>query len=350
MSILSQLQTIFSSPSYTDRISAETQAEITKNGFGNNAKYAPDQYNEIYSNLLDMVAKIQNFGYEYAGIDLSRFSKGFLAYGDAIIDNFIDIADQGNIPKLINSEKDNDGVTTVDPYTIKWANLKTGYYVGDYDLQYQVTTTIDRVKKAFISEAGITNFISLCKNVLPESLKLDRFLIFRNMLASDEIYATSKEFTVAPMSADEPVFTAEQAMTIISQIRNYAYALENNNTKYNRMGVHSNTPTKQRILFINTGVYNALATAMKNVYHNEIDFGVGEVILIPDFGEKAVESGQFASIVDERGLYLYDTLEPYEWTIWNGKGLYWNTFLSYRGKIAYALHRNSVRFTLKESA
>ena len=101
---------------------------------------------------------------------------------------------------------------------------------------------------------------------------------------------------------------------------------------------------------LNTGVYNALATAMKNVYHNEIDFGVGEVILIPDFGEKAVESGQFASIVDERGLYLYDTLEPYEWTIWNGKGLYWNTFLSYRGKIAYALHRNSVRFTLKESA
>lgn len=349
MSMLSQLATIFSSPSYADRISAATRQQIATNGFGTNGAYEPDQYNEIYGNLLNMVAKIQNFGFTFAGIDFQRFSKGFLAYGDAIIDNFIDIADQGNIPKLINAAGDNSGVTTVDPYTIKWANVLTGYYVGDYDLQYQFTTKIDQVKKAFISEAGITNFVSICKNVLPESLKFDRYLICRNLLASSAIYKVSKTFTVTPVNENEPVFSADQAMTIISQIRNYAYALENNNTIYNRMGAHSNTETRHRILFINKGIYNALATAMKNVYHNEIDFGVGEVILIPDFGETALTSGQFACIVDDRGLMLYDTLEPYEWTIWNGKGLYWNTFLSYRGKIAYGLHRNAVRFLLAEA-
>lgn len=350
MSILSELAGIFSSPSYADRISEATRNKISANGFGTDGKYEPDEYNEIYSNLLNMVSKIQNFGFTYAGLDLQRYSKGFIAYGDAIIDNFIDIADQGNIPKLINSDGTNNGVTTTDPYKIKWANVFTGYYVGDYDLQYQVTTKIDQVKKAFISEAGITNFVAECRNVLPESLKLDRYLIFRNMLASENIYKVSKTFTVTPVNANEPVFSADQAMTIISQIRNYAYALANNNTTYNRMGVHSNTETENRILFINTGIYNALATAMKNVYHNEIDFGVGRVELIPDFGETALTSGQFACIVDERGLYLFDTLEPYEWTIWTGEGLYWNTFLSYRGKIAYALHRNSVRFCLAESS
>lgn len=349
MTILQELANIFASPSYKDRISPGTQAQIAANGFGTNGKYEPEQYNEIYSNLLNMVAKIQNFGFTYAGIDFTRFSKGFISYGDAIIDNFIDIAEQGNIPKLINSTGDNNGFTTVDPYTIKWAKVFTGYYVGDYDLQYQVTTKVDQVKKAFISESGITNFVALCKNVLPESLKFDRYLIFRNMLASEAIYKVSKTFTISPVSTNEPVFNSDQAMTIISQIRNYAYALENNNTIYNRMGVHSNTETNHRILFINKGIYNALATAMKNVYHNEIDFGVGEVILIPDFGENALTSGQFACIVDDRGLMLYDTLEPYEWTIWNGKGLYWNTFLSYRGKIAYGLHRNAVRFCLAEA-
>lgn len=348
--ILKQLADIFSSPSYADRISAATRAKIAANGFGTNGEYSPDEYNEIYSNLLNMVAKIQNFGFEYSGLDLNKYSKGFIAFGDAIIDNFIDIAEQGNIPKLINSEKNNGGVTTTDPYKIKWANVFTGYYVGDYDLQYQVTTKIDQVKKAFISEAGVTNFVALCKNVLPESLKLDRWLIFRNMLASANIYKVTKNFEVTPANENEPVFTADQAMTIISVIRDYAYALENNNTAYNRMGAHSNTPTSNRVLFINKGIYNALATAMKNVYHNEIDFGVGSIELIPDFGETALTSGQFAAILDDRGIYLYDTLEPYQWTIWTGEGLYWNTFLSYRGKIAYALHRNSVRFTLSETA
>lgn len=349
MAILQELANIFSSESYAGRISKATRDKIAANGFGTNGRYEPDEYNEIYSNLLNMVSKIQNFGFKYAGLDVEKYSKGFIAYGDAIIDNFVDIADQGNIPVLINKAGDNGGVSTTDPYKIKWANVSTGYYVGDYDLQYQTTTKVDQVKKGFISEAGITNFVAECRNVLPESLKFDRYQIFRNMLASANIYKVSKTFTITPVSSSEPVFSADQAMTIISQIRNYAYALENNNTIYNRMGVHSNTETENRVLFINKGIYNALATAMKNVYHNEIDFGVGTIEYIPDFGETALTSGQFACIVDKRGLMLYDTLEPYSWTIWTGQGLYWNTFLSYRGKIAYALHRNSVRFCLAES-
>ena len=348
MSILSELADIFKSESYATRISAATRAKISANGFGTSGAYTPEEYNEIYSNLLNMVAKVQNFGFEYAGIDFEKYSKGFIAAGDAIIDNFIDVANQGNIPKLIDTAGTNGGVSTTDPYKINWAKIHTGYYVGDYDLQYNVTTKLDQVRKAFLSESNVTNFIALNKNVLPESLKLDKYLIARNMLASADIYKVTKTFNVTPISSDEPVFSAEQALQIITGIKNYADALENNNTAYNRMGVHSNTPKEHKVLFINKGVYTAIKNAMKNVYHNEIDFGVGKIEEIPDFGETALTSGQFACIVDDRGLMLYDTLLPYEWTIWTGHGLYWNTYLSYRGKIAYGLHRNSVRFCLNE--
>ena len=89
--ILSQLQTIFSSPSYATRIPQDVRDKIAANGFGNAEAYTPDEYNAIYGQLLNMVAKIQNFAFEYAGVDFEKYNKGFIAAGDAILDNFIDI-------------------------------------------------------------------------------------------------------------------------------------------------------------------------------------------------------------------------------------------------------------------
>lgn len=348
MSILNQLASIFSTPSYATRIPEATRNKITANGFGTAGEYTPDEYNEIYDQLLNMVAKQVNYSFKYAGIDFEKYSKGFLAYGDAILDNYVDIADVGTIPTLINASGDNSGAKTVDPYTIKWANVKTAYYIGTYDLQYQVTTRLTDVKKAFISDSSVTNFINQCRTVLPESLKFDRYLIFRNMLASEAIYAATKDFEITPSNENEPVFTPEQAILIISQIKNYVDALKFNTNSYNKLGVYSDTEADNVVIFMNMGIYNQLKTALKNVYHNEIDFGTTNLELIPDFGETAATTGQFASILDKRGIYLYDTLMPYMWDIWNGKGLYWNTYLSYQGKIAYGLHRNSIRFTLSE--
>lgn len=349
-SILTNLKTIFASPSYADRIPEATRTKISTYGFGNADKYTPDEYNQIYGQLLNMVAKQQNFGFQYEGVDFEEYNKGYISHGDAILDNFVDLADVGTIPKLINKEANNDGATTVDPYKIKWANVKTAYYVGSYDLQYQVTTRLYEVKNAFLSDNNITNFVSICRSVLPESLKYDKYLIVRNMLASEAIYKVTKDFAIKATSATEPVFTAEQANTIISVIKDYADAMRYNTTAYNKLGVHSATAAGNEVLFINRGIYNALKTAMKNVYHNEIDFGVDKIEMLPDFGESAAKSGQFAAIIDKRGLYLWDMLQPYTWDIWNGAGLYWNTYLSYAGKIGYALHRNSVRFTLSEAA
>ncbi len=350
-SIITKLANIFQSPSYADRIPEATRQAIKKNGFGNMGVYSQNQLNDIYGALINTISKQNIYSFKYSGIDIERYNKGFITHGDVIIDTFIDVADVTAIPTPINAEGDNSGVTTVDPYVIKWANIKTGYYQGDYSLHYHVTTMEDLVKKAFISDSNMTSFVAQCRAVLPESLKLDRYLIFRNLLAADVIYKVTKDFEVALPDPDRLVFSQEDAMNIISTIKTYSESLENNTAVYNRLGATSNTEKEFRVLFINKGIYNALKTSLKNVYHNEIDFGVGRIEEIPDFGETASTSGQFASIVDERGLMLYDTLRPYEWTIFNGAGpIYWNTFLNYRGKIFYALHRNAVRFTLSEKS
>ena len=348
--IITQLAEIFKSPSYADRIPQSVRDKINDNGFGNIGEWNGDELNAIYGQLVNMVAKQNNYGYEYNGIDLSRFHKGFLGYGDAILDNYVDIATPTDLPKLINAKGDNGGLTTVDPYKIKWADVKCAYYTGTYGLQYQVTTRDLEVKKAFISDSTVTNFLQKCRSVLPESLKLDRYLIFRDMLTRDAIYKVKKDFVVAAASDSEPIFKGEDAIAIITGIKQYADAVQNDTRAYNKLGVMTGTPKSELMLVINKGVMTALKTALKNIYHNEVDFGVDDILEIPDFGENALKDGQFACLVDKRGLYLYDTLMPYMWNIWNGSGLYWNDFLSYQGKQAYALHRNSVKFTLSEKA
>lgn len=341
---LTTLANIFKSPSYADRIPASVRAKIAANGFGSTA-YDPDELNAIYSTMYNMVAKQTNHAFRYYGIDFEKYNKGVLGYGDIIIDNYVDIADVNTIPTLINTANNNSGLTTVDPFAIKWANVKSAYYVGTYELQYTMTTRYLEVQKAFISDANVTNFIALCRSVLPESLKYDRWLILRHMLASDSIYAKSADYVLTTDG-----ITADDALAIILMIKDYADAMSNMTTAYNKLGVTNATPYEDMVLWINKGVYNAIKNAMKNVYHNEVDFGVGKVELLPDFGETALTTGQFAALTDRRGIYLYDTLPPFMDTIWNPKGLYWNNHLSYQGKIAYGLHYNSVRFTLSAPA
>lgn len=348
--IITELANIFGSASYADRIPESVRTEITKNGFGNIGQWSGDDLNAVYGALVNMVARQNNYGFEYHGIDLSRFHKGFLAYGDAILDNYVDIATPTDLPKLINAAGDNDGVTTVDPYKIKWADVKCAYYIGTFGLQYQVTTRDLEVKKAFVSDSTVTNFLMRCRSVLPESLKLDRYLIFRNMLTQDAIYKVKKDFQITPASETEPLFTSADAIAIIAAIKQYAEAMQNDTRAFNKLGVMGGSAKSDLVLVINKGVLAALKTALRDIYHNEVDFGVGSVLEIPDFGENALKDGQFACILDERGVYDYDTLAPYHWNIWNGAGLYWNDWLSYQGKLAYALHRNAVKFTLSEKS
>ena len=352
--VLKALQAQFSSPS-ADRIPQATRDKIAANGFGANGVYEPEELNAIYSQMVNKIAKLQNFSFVYSGVNFEKYNKGFLSYGDAIVDNFIDIASAEEPYKLINAQRNNGGVTTTDPYRIKWSDVKTAYYVGTYELKYMVTTTVFEVKKAFTSDASVTNFVAKARAVLPESLKYDRYLIVRDMLASDDIYAVSKDFEITSKDANEPIFTPEQAINIIAQIKNYADYSAYSTREFNKLGVMTSTmdgegSKNHSVLFINKGIYNALKTALKNVYHNEIDFGVGEIEEMPDFGPTAATNGHFASILDDRGLYLWDTLQPYQWNIWTGDGLYWNDFLNYQGKVGYALHRTSIRFTLTEIA
>ena len=350
--LLATFKSIFSSPTYTGRIPESVRTAIANNTFGS-TDYDFDTLNAVYSELTNLIAKAENFSFRYSGIDFSKWSKGRLSVGDVIRDTYIDIADAKPFPKIINTKKDNSGVTTVDPYVINHPKIKVAYYFGTYALQYSVTTSVWEVQKAFNSESNMYDFVQQARGVLPESLQLDRWLIFQNMLgtpysvsANKSIYAKTFNFELA----DGDDISSDEVLDIVARIRTVAKAMQWNTTAYNKLGAMAEGSKGNLVLFINSGVYELMKTRMQTVYHYEFDFGVDEIVEIPDFGENAATSGQFAALLDSRGIYMYDVNSPVMWSIPNGAGQYTNTWLSYMGKIGYALHRNSASFTLSSAA
>ena len=341
--LLSTFKDIFSSPTYSGRIPSDVRTAIKNNTFGS-TDYDFSTLNEVYKEMVNLIGMTNTYAFEYSGVDYEKWHKGRFAVGDVIRDLFVQVADCRSFPKIINDAGDNSGVTSVDPYVINHAKVKVAYYFGTYSLQYVVTDTLWNVQKAFTSESEMFYFVAQIKGVLPESLKLDRWLIFQNMLGSSSIYAATHDYKIG---AD---ITAEDAMQMIADIRVIAKAMQWNTTKYNKLGVLAPGIKKSSVLFINSGIYNLMKTRLMTVYHNDIDFGVDEVVEIPDFGESGATDGVYAAILDTRGIYLYDTKSPNMWAIYNGAGEYTNTWLNYQGKIGYALHRNACRFTLTQAA
>lgn len=343
--ILDAISDLFGAPEYVDRIPESVRNQIKTNGFGS-IELTTEQANEIFDVLVNKFARQDVYSFTFEDVDLSRFDKGYLAFGDIIEDDYIDIATARAMPAIVQAG-------SVDPFVVNLPNVKPSYYVGTFALQYWTTTRTMEVKKAFMSENALTNFISKARNVLPESLKLDRYLIIRNLFASMD-YAQTFNVTIdAITDTANPIswLTPENVQTMIYQIKMASNAAARSNTIYNKLGVMNSTPKSEQILFINAGIRTLMQTVLYNTYHNDVNFGLPEenIIEISGFGTEGADRGIYAVLVDGRQIKAYTTENPDIENIYNPAGKYWNSWLTYQGKIAYALHASSVCFTITES-
>lgn len=342
--LLNAIKDVFNSPEYEDRIPATVRAKITANGFGKE-EFTTDEANAIFSVLSNKWARQDLYSFTFEDTDLSQFDRGYLAFGDIIEDDYIDVATAREFPTIVQ-----DG--TVDPFKINLPTVKPSYYIGTYSLQYWTTTRTMEVKKAFMSENACANFISRARNVLPESLKLDRYLIMRYMLATLPCAKTveTKIATIADTTNPISWLTPENVQQMVYQIKLASKAAAKTNKSYNKLGVMNSTPKSEQVLFINAGVRALMSSVLYNTYHNNIDFDLPaeNIIEVSGFGKEGAEKGLWAILLDKRQIKTYTTENPELENIYNPAGKYWNSWLTYQGRIAYGLHGTSVEFTLKE--
>lgn len=343
--LLTAINTLFGSPEYANRIPESVRTKITENGFGQE-ELTTYEANEIFSVLLNKFAKQDIYSFVFRDVDLTRFDKGYVPYGDIFEDDYIDVTTARAFPTIV------DG-TSVDPYVVNLPTVRPSYYLGTYDLQYWTTTRTMEVKKAFICERDLDSFIQRARSVLPESLRLDRYLILRNMLATMDYAKTFNTNVTAPTDSEDfmTMLTADEVQNMIVQISMASEAMSRSSTAYNSLGVMNSTPKDRQVLFINAGVYRLMKAVLYNAYHDAINFGIADsnIIEISGFGETAAANGIYAVLVDEAALKVYTTEKPDIENIYNPAGKYWNSWLSYQGKTAYSRHANSAKFTITEA-
>ena len=350
-SLVAAIRNIFATPEYADRIPSYVQSAITAGNFGDTT-FPEDVENAVYDTLVDKIARQDIFAFKYRGFDATRYEKGFLAFGSFIEDDYIEVMKADEVNKYPIFSKQNDptdgyAFNKYDPFKINYASVKPSYYGLKLFMQYHVTTTHELFKRAFISEAAAYDFVGMIRSVLPESGKLDKYLLFRNMLASDTLYPAASTVNCV-VAGDHP--TAEEAITIITQIQQYAEALKMNTTKYNKLGVLTNTDPSKLTLFIASGIYLELKNYQYSAFRPVEDLGV-KVVPIDGFGTPAATSGQFATLLDDDGVKIYKWYADRFDNIYNPYGPgYWNTFYKFGDLYGYSMHKNIVRFVLTNGA
>lgn len=341
--MIAAMANIFATPDYAGRIPENVRNEISNGNFGQTT-YDQTTKNAIMDTLVDKIARQDIYGFEYNNFDGRQYEKGYLPYGGIIEDDFIEAMKADNVKRLPSkTNQDEYQLADYDPFKINYPSVKPSYYMLKTFMQYRVTTTYDMMKRAFTSEAGATNFIQRVRGVLPESGKLDKYLLFRNMLTADELYTEAGKVALPVVGAN---MTAEESINIVKTIRDYVSAIKWNTTKYNKLGVLTSTKKDDMVLFMAEGIYNAISSAQYNAYHKDLDFGC-EVQLLDGFGANAATTGMFAVLADKRAIKIYKWQEDRMDNIYNptAEG-YWNTFYSFGELMGYAMHANIIQFRL----
>lgn len=351
-SMISAMQSIFATPTYANRIPENVRTAIANGNFGTE-DFTTNEKNAVMDALVDKISRQNIYSFRYAGFDGEKYNKGYMASGGIIEDDYVDVADadvQEPLPVASEYTPDTDWADVAvkyDPFKIKYAKVKTAYYMNKYYLQYHVTTTQEFFKRAFISEGGAVDFISRIRGVLPESGKLDKYLLFKNMISVDASGKTIFKQKV-PITVAGSTFTAQESIQAVKTIRNYVSALKYPTIKYNALGVLTTSTAENLVLFMSEGIYNEISAAQYNAYHKDLDFGC-KVQPIDGFGENALTSGQFAALVDERAIKLYTWLRDTMDNIYNPTaGGYWNTYYKTGGLIGYGLWGNAIMFNLSD--
>lgn len=347
--IIASMANIFATPDYAGRIPEYVRNEIASGNYGQ-TEYNQTVKNAIMDALVDKIARQDIYGFEYNNFDATKYEKGYLPYGGIIEDDFVEAVTADEVKRLPKSTNNNAfeaeyNFADYDPFKIKYAKVKPSYYMLKPFMQYRVTTTEDLMKRAFTSEAGAVNFIQRIRGTLPESGKLDKYLLFREMLATDNLYTESGKVN-CPVAGE--AMTAQESINIVKTIRNYVSAVKWNTTKYNKLGVLTSSRESDLVLFMSEGIYNELSSAQYNAYHKDLDFGC-RVQLIDGFGAAGSATGMFAVLADERAIKIYKWQRDRMDNIWNpvSEG-YWNTFYSFGDLMGYAMHANLIQFRLTD--
>lgn len=336
--LITLAQEFIKMPAYADRIPEAVRNDITKLGYYIASEtFDPTVLTPWLQGMLTKIGKQLVEGYEHGGTSFNTFDKGEIPIGGYIENDFIGAVAGEKYPlEMTNGE-------SIDPFVVNKPKVTVTYFALNFGMQYWTSIRDVSLSEAVISNEAMANFIQACIGVLAESYKLDKYLTIREMFGAGDIYGKTVDYAI---NGTETSLTQEEAIGIVNTITTTAKAMTWDNTQYNKAAVLNSVKKDDLVLVISAPVHEMIKSALRTVFHADIDFKVNEVVEVDGFGTVGAQAGMYAALVSRKAVKLYNKQNMRTNNIFNVRGEYWNHFLKGLGWIGYANVAPAVKLTL----
>ena len=288
---------------------------------------SPSLQNEFLSALYNRIGRVLVESKTWEN-PWSRFKKGMLEFGETIESVFVDLAKPFQYDPAIAEN-------TIFKREIP--NVRSTFYVMNYQKFYKNTTQNNDLKLAFLSWDGVTDLISKIVEAMYTSANYDEFQVMKYMLA--------KQILVGRLHIEDIDTTDVHAsVTAIKAVSNKLTFLSR---KYNVAGVANATDKPRQIVIMNAEFdANVDVNVLASAFNMDKAQFMGSRVLVESFGD--IDNDRLAElfaddptyvpltsaelealdtipcvVVDEDYFQIYDNLQEFT-EDYNGEGLYWN--------------------------
>lgn len=307
----------------------------------------PALANEWVNALVNRIALVRikslTFNNPYADL-----KKGFIEYGETVEEAYVEMAKV----REFSTEK-----ASAREMAKTLADVRSAFHAINWQVQYPISVSIKDIRRAFMSESGVTDLINRIIDSTYRAAEYDEFLLFK--------YLIIKAVTKGKMY---PVAIGSNGLTSAAEaFRGYSNILNFVKTDYNDARVHTNTPREDQYIFMDSA-YNASfdVNVLASAFHmDKADF-MGRLKLIDDWttfdndrwteiraacdmveevtdAELNIMANVKAVLVDAEWFQIYDNL-----AIMTddeiAAGLYWNYFYTIEKIVSTSPFANAIVF------
>lgn len=278
----------------------------------------------------------------------SRLKKGYLEFGETVEDIFVSIA------KVVDYDPDKGEGRE---FKRSLPDVHSQFHIMNWRVMYPVTIQDEDLRRAFLSEQGVTDLIAKIVESVYTAAEYDEFLLFKYLI----IKAVTKG-QMYPVAVDD------------SNMSNYATAFRSKSnaitfpkTTYNAASVRNNTPRERQVIFMDSD-FNAKydVEVLAAAFNMDKATFMGSLFLIDDFTtfdnerfevirdyssgieevtneELALMTDVKAVLLDENWFQCYDNMNKFT-EKYVASGLYWNYFYHTWKTISSSQFANAIVF------
>lgn len=279
----------------------------------------------------------------------AMFKKGMLEFGETVEEVFVNIAKPHQYdPKVAESEV----------FKREIPDVRAAFHTMNYQKFYKTTISNDQLRQAFLSWEGITDLISKIIDSLYTGANYDEFITMKYLIAKlaleGNIYATNI-----------PTISAENAKSIVTDIKGVSNQLEFLSTKYNMAGVATYTDKRDQFILLNA-TFDAVidVEVLASAFNIDKAEFMGRRVLVDSFA--AVDNERLAELFPDFVPFTQDQLNQLatipaiildrDWFMifdnfynfteqYNGEGLYWNYWYHVWKTFSASPFANGILFT-----